>query len=264
MQHQSATEILGATAKATSAPIRLSDEAVIPLTTLDPDRPPDDLAWLDKAIGDARVVAIGESAHYNRESYQLRHRLLRYLVERHGFSAYAMESGFVEGWLTDSWVRDGEESTGDPEQLSHVMANGITSLMGLWTEMRTHLEWMRQHNRTASHPVGFYGIDLPGSIVSPLPGLDAVTAYLAVGRSRVSHRPTPSGDGLRLRGDVRVLRARDHLRLRGACTRAQGRADGEPCRSHGAHDGPTARLPSSDDRRRLRACASFAEHHDHP
>ena len=59
------------------------------------------------------------------------------------------------------------------------MANGITSLMGLWTEMRTHLEWMRQHNRTASHPVGFYGIDLPGSIVSPLPGLDAVTAYLA-------------------------------------------------------------------------------------
>ena len=36
-----------------------------------------------------------------------------------------------------------------------------------------------QHNRTAAHPVGFYGIDLPGSMVSLLPGLDAVTGYLA-------------------------------------------------------------------------------------
>lgn len=167
------------TAKPATAPIRLSDEAVIPLPTLDPTGPLDDLEWLDQAIGDARVVAIGESAHYNRECYRLRHRLLRYLVERHGFSAYAMESGFVEGWLTDNWVRGSEDNASDPEQLSRVMANGMTSLMGLWTEMRAHLEWMRQHNRTAAHPVGFYGIDMPDSMVSLLPGLDAVIAYLA-------------------------------------------------------------------------------------
>ncbi|HEX9334591.1 MAG TPA: hypothetical protein VF892_01850 [Pseudonocardiaceae bacterium] len=108
----------------------LGNDAVIPLRTLDPTQPLDNLAWLDKAIGDARVVAIGESAHYNREFYELRHRLLRYLVERHGFSAYAMETGFVEGWLTDDWVRIGGG------QLGHVMANGITSLMGLWTRSR--------------------------------------------------------------------------------------------------------------------------------
>ncbi|WP_052371419.1 erythromycin esterase family protein [Amycolatopsis taiwanensis] len=155
---------------------RLSSEAIRPLRTLDPAGPQDDLTWLDEVIGDARVVAIGESAHYNRESYQLRHRLTRYLVERHGFGAYAMESGFVEGWLTDSWVRGG------PDQLGKVMANGMTSLMGLWTEMRAHLEWMRQHNDrndTADRPVGFYGIDLSGSNVSLLPGLNAVVAYLA-------------------------------------------------------------------------------------
>lgn len=167
------------TAEPSTAPIRLRDEAVIPLRTLDPTGPLDDLAWLDRAIGDARVVAIGESAHYNRESYQLRHRLLRYLVERHGFSAYAMESGFTEGWLSDDWVRGSADNADDPEQLSRVMANGMTSLMGLWTQMRAHLEWMRQHNRTASHPIGFYGIDMPGSMVSLLPGLDAVIAYLA-------------------------------------------------------------------------------------
>ncbi|PNE37362.1 MULTISPECIES: erythromycin esterase family protein [Streptomyces] len=158
---------------ASPASTRLSSEAVHPLRTLDPDGPQDDLAWLDEAIGDARVVAIGENAHYNHESYLLRHRLMRYLVERHGFGAYAMESGFVEGWLTDDWVRGGQGQPG------HVMANGITSLMGLWTEMRDHLEWMRGHNLTAARPVGFYGIDLSGSNVSVLPGLDTAIAYLA-------------------------------------------------------------------------------------
>ncbi|WP_158893505.1 erythromycin esterase family protein [Amycolatopsis anabasis] len=152
---------------------RLSEEAVFPLSTLDPAAPLDDLAWLDAAIGDARVVAIGESAHYNAESYLLRHRLLRYLVERHGFGAYALESGFVEGRQADDWVRGGEDQLGD------VLANGITGLMGLWTQQRAHLEWMRRHNRGAARPVGFYGIDLCGSNVSPLPGLDAVVAYLA-------------------------------------------------------------------------------------
>ncbi len=80
-----------------TASVRLSDEAVITLTTLDPTGPLDDLARLDEAISDAQVVAIGESAHYNHESYQLRHRLPHYLVERHGFSAYAMESGSPKG-----------------------------------------------------------------------------------------------------------------------------------------------------------------------
>jgi erythromycin esterase len=101
----------------------------MPLRTLDPDPvvPLDDLAWLDQVIGDSRVVAIGESAQYTREFFQLRHGLLRHLVERHGFSAYAMESGFVEGWLVDAWVRGGQD------ELGQVMANGMTSLMGLWT-----------------------------------------------------------------------------------------------------------------------------------
>ncbi|MGK4578921.1 erythromycin esterase family protein [Kitasatospora sp. HPMI-4] len=162
------------TESAPSAPsARLSEGAVKPLRTLDPAGPLDDLEWLDEAIGDARVVAIGESAHYNGEFYRLRHRLLRYLAERHGFSAYAMETGFAEGWLTDDWVRGGEGGPG------HAQANGITSLMGLWTPMRAQLEWIREHNRTAAHPVGFYGLDLPGSMVSLLPGLDLVTAYLA-------------------------------------------------------------------------------------
>ncbi|RBQ16215.1 erythromycin esterase family protein [Spongiactinospora rosea] len=156
-----------------TTPPRLSDRAVIPLRTLDPAAAPDDLEWLDDAIGDARIVAIGESAHYNREFFLLRHRVLRHLTERHGFGAYAMETGFTEGWRADAWVRGGED------RLDEVMAYGLTSLMGLWREMGAHLAWMRRHNGSAARPVGFYGIDLGGQNASVLPALDAVLAYLA-------------------------------------------------------------------------------------
>ncbi|MFI6298986.1 erythromycin esterase family protein [Nonomuraea sp. NPDC050790] len=152
----------------------ISDAAVIPLRTLDPAAALDDLEWLDEAIGDARVVAIGESAHYNREFYELRHRLLRYLAERHGFGAYAMETGYTEGWRADAWVHGGDE-----DRLGEVMASGLTSLMGLWRQMGAHLEWMREHNASAERPIGFYGIDLGGQNVSPLPALNAVLAFLA-------------------------------------------------------------------------------------
>jgi erythromycin esterase len=146
----------------------LTADAVIPLETLDPTAPLDDLDWLGKAIGDARVVAIGESAHYNREFARLRHRVVRYLVERQGFKAFAFESGFAESRLVDDWVHDGQD-----DQLGYVMANGMTSLIGLWSEIRDQLKWLRDH------PVGCYGIDLGGSNVSLVPGLDAVFGYLA-------------------------------------------------------------------------------------
>jgi erythromycin esterase len=154
------------------ASLELTDAAVMALRTLDPAAPLDDLEWLDEAIGDARVVAIGESAHGIREFYQLRHRFMRYLVERHGFDAYAMESGFVEGWGVNDWVHGGDDD------LSRLLATGITFLMGLVVQMRAHLEWMRDHNRSAARPVSFYGADMPGSCVSLLPGIDAVIAYL--------------------------------------------------------------------------------------
>lgn len=117
--------------------------------------PLDDLSRLDEAIGDARVVALGESSHYNRETYLLRRKVLQHLVERHGFTAYAMETGFTEARTVG----------GD---LSNVLANSLTSFTGIWTEMREHLEWQRTTDAR------FYGIDLGGANASLVPGLAAL------------------------------------------------------------------------------------------
>ncbi|MFG3437473.1 hypothetical protein ACGF0J_09535 [Nonomuraea sp. NPDC047897] len=54
------------------------------LETLDFQLPVDDLEPLRDIVGDARVVALGESSHHIREFYRVRHRILRFLVERCG------------------------------------------------------------------------------------------------------------------------------------------------------------------------------------
>jgi erythromycin esterase len=144
----------------------------VDLTTLDPAADPSDLDFLTALVADARVVAIGESAHYSHEFYALRHRLARYLVERLGFGAIAFESGFSEGWLVNEWI------CGGAGERAEVQASGFTYLFGSCAEMGAQLSWLRDWNAGLEHPVHWYGIDLPASCGSLRPALAAVERYI--------------------------------------------------------------------------------------
>jgi erythromycin esterase len=80
-------------------------EHAVPLTHLDPQAPLDDLEPLRGIFGAARVVAIGEHSHFIEEFALLRRRILRFLVERCGFTVLAFEYGFSEGFPLDTWAR---------------------------------------------------------------------------------------------------------------------------------------------------------------
>jgi hypothetical protein len=84
--------------------VRGTGDKSVPLTTVDPGEPLDDLAPFGQLVGAARVVALGESSHHVHEFYRLRHRLIRYLVERHGFTVLALEAPFTEAGILDDWV----------------------------------------------------------------------------------------------------------------------------------------------------------------
>ncbi|MEU3501903.1 erythromycin esterase family protein [Streptomyces hundungensis] len=140
----------------------------VPLIHHDPEAPLDDLEPLRGIFGEARVVAIGEHSHFIEEFALLRRRILRFLVERCGFTVLAFEYGFSEGLPLDAWAR-GE---GAEEDLARHLATAIP--VGL-TEP---LEWVRRHNRTASPPVRFAGIDIPAAGGSLLPALHPVADYL--------------------------------------------------------------------------------------
>lgn len=129
-----------------------------PIATVDPGAELEDLAPLGHAVGEAVVVGIGESvrgARSGRELYQLKHRVLRLVVEWLGFRAMALEESEAGGRALDEYVRTG---AGDPRAL----------LAQAWTPWRTEeflavIRWIRAFN--ADHPgdmVRIVGVDTGG------------------------------------------------------------------------------------------------------
>ncbi|MFC9219269.1 erythromycin esterase family protein [Streptomyces hygroscopicus] len=138
------------------------------LTTLDPHQPLDDLEVFRQVVGDARVVAIGEGAHFVEEFSRARQRVLRFLAERCGFTVLAMEFGFSEAFLLDRWLQ-GEGDDGDLAKVGRFATTwGAADLM----------RWLRYHNRTSAHPLRFAGIDVPEAGGALRPALEPVAEYL--------------------------------------------------------------------------------------
>lgn len=125
-----------------------------------------DLEILRDYVGDARIVALGENTHGTRDFFEMKARILRFLVEEMDFDAFLIEATWPESNRLDRYVRTGN---GDPfEYLSGLY---------FWTwnteSVMEMIQWMRSHN-IAGGNVGFYGFDMqyPGM------ALDNVIRYV--------------------------------------------------------------------------------------
>ncbi len=135
--------------------------------------PLEELAFLDDIVGSASIVSLGENTHGTRDFFEMKARILRYLVEELGFDGFAIEATWPEANRLNRYVRDG---VGDPARL----------LAGLyfWTwnteSVLEMIEWMRDYNQ-AGGDLGFYGFDMqyPGmAIQNFLEYVDAVDPAL--------------------------------------------------------------------------------------
>jgi erythromycin esterase len=112
-----------------------------------------DLAPVRDVVGSARVVGLGEATHGTREHFQMKHRLLEYLVSELGFSVFAMENNWPESEAVDEYVRTGQ---GD-------LAQALSELFLVYNteEVVDLIHWMRQWNAVPGHrQVRFYGFDM--------------------------------------------------------------------------------------------------------
>ncbi|HEV3254725.1 MAG TPA: erythromycin esterase family protein [Candidatus Acidoferrales bacterium] len=127
----------------------------IPLATAEPGSPAADLAPLGQAVGDARMVALGEAARGSHEFIAFKYRFFEYLVEQKGFTAIILEVSLPEAARLNGYIVGGP---GDPEALVHGLRSWTTD-----TEETVELvRWMRAWNDAPgrARKIQLYGCDI--------------------------------------------------------------------------------------------------------
>jgi erythromycin esterase len=142
----------------------------VPLDTVDPAAPLDDLAPLRRSIGDAEIVGLGESVHGAAEEIGLKHRVLRLLVEEMGFHSIAWEEDWATGRQIDAYISGGP---GDLDTLVGRMSSQWQS-----REVADVLRWLRSYNagRPDRDQVRFVGVEY---YLTGQPAYDAVDDHVA-------------------------------------------------------------------------------------
>jgi len=119
------------------------------LTSIDPEAPLDDLEWVRELVGNARVVALGEGAHFIEEFWTVRRRLVRFLCEQLGFRLIAAEFDLGEGEELAGWLAD----PADVRELRTVSRGAAD-----WG-MASTAHWLRSWG--APRGIRFAGLDAP-------------------------------------------------------------------------------------------------------
>ncbi|MEU5896565.1 MULTISPECIES: erythromycin esterase family protein [Streptomyces] len=167
------------------------DRVAHPLRTTEPRGSLTDLRPFGRMVGDAKVVGVGEATHNSHEFFTVKHRVLRYLVEKKGFRAFALEASWSSGLRLDAYITRGE---GD---LKQIMDEEFQGSYQFWNtaEYRDLIQWMRAYNiKHPKDPVRFVGDD-NGFAGGEL--YDKVGAYAAAARPDLSAKLTELYRGLR-------------------------------------------------------------------
>jgi erythromycin esterase-like protein len=135
---------------------------------------PDGLRPLTDAIGDARLVLIGEASHGTHEFYSTRAEITKALIAERGFNLLAVEADWPDAYRVNRWVRGVSEEAGPEAALDDFTR--FPRWMWRNDDVVAFVAWLRKHNvsQPVSQRTGFYGLDL----YSLHRSIEAVLAYL--------------------------------------------------------------------------------------
>ena len=126
-----------------------------------------------EAVGDRRVVLIGEASHGTHEFYRERAIITRRLIVEKGFRAVAAEADWPDAYRVNRFVRgEGQDGSAD------AALSGFRRFPAwMWRNevVLDFVTWLRAHNEShGDAAAGFYGLDLYSLFTS----MGEVLAYL--------------------------------------------------------------------------------------
>jgi len=117
---------------------------------------------IDRIVGSARIVMVGESTHGTHEFYAARAEITKYLIEQKGFCAVAVEGDWPDAYRVNRYVRGLGEDTSADSALRGFQR--FPTWMWRNVVVRDFVEWLRDHNERrradGQRQAGFYGLDL--------------------------------------------------------------------------------------------------------
>jgi erythromycin esterase-like protein len=134
----------------------------------------DGMGPLLEAIGDARLVLIGEATHGTHQFYRTRAELTKALISTKGFNLVAVEADWPDAYRVNRWVRHAADEPGAAAALDDFTR--FPRWMWRNLDVVDFIQWLRTYNAPlpAALRVGFYGCDL----YSLHSSIHAVLSYL--------------------------------------------------------------------------------------
>jgi erythromycin esterase len=180
-----------------------------PLTSTSWPAPASELEPLRHIVGDAAIVALGDTTHGTHEFFTIKIRLVEYLVRELGFDVLAFEAPLPIFDRLNRYVQTGE---GDPRAILIEVDTRLGYRFWRVEEMLEVVEWLRAYNVThGAGSVSITGADMFDGPAAVLIVLDYLRAFdpalAATAETELSCALTPRQPGC----EQRVLQVRDSM-----------------------------------------------------
>lgn len=133
----------------------------------------EDLSAIIDAIGESKIVLLGEASHGTSEFYTIRAEISKRLIEEKGFTLIAVEGDWPSTQFINRYIKGYNDEPSDIRDVLHGFERWPT---WMWAneEIAEFVSWLKDYNDGSSDKVGFYGID----VYSLWESLDEVVQYL--------------------------------------------------------------------------------------
>ena len=118
-----------------------------------------DLDVVLAAIGNSRIVLLGESSHGTHEFYTWRAALTKRLIAEKGFSFIGIEGDWVDTYKVNAFIQG---MPADSQQTLEILKQYDRWPRWMWAnhEFASLVQWLNHYNQNKTTKAGLYGIDV--------------------------------------------------------------------------------------------------------